>query len=70
MSTKLGTEEDYIMTSPLSFFKNYALVELLLISKNKKALINDHSHLSELQFQEALSKYSDVIQYIKENIGY
>lgn len=65
---KLGTEDDYIMTSPLSKFDDYDRYDLMGIKSDLKFLMEE-SKLSDEEKDKAKKRYLEVIHYIKDRLG-
>lgn len=61
----LGTQMDYIMTSPLSDFNGYGEGELEAINADLQDLSSNNSHLNSIQYATARNRYLEVIKYIE-----
>jgi len=61
----LGTQMDYIMTSPLSDFDGYGEGELEAIQEDLQSLSQNNSHLNSIQYATARNRYLQVIKHIE-----
>lgn len=63
----LGSDEDYIMTSPISKFDDYSEMDLYGIESDLKHILF-HKDLSREYKVKAKRRYKQVINYIEDRI--